>query len=428
MSAPPHDPARRAAAALVSAVTDEGRTLDAALTQTRSFAALTGRDRAFARAIASATLRRLGGVDAVLNAFIATPLRDEARVARAILRTAAAQILAMETPPHAAVSAAVDLARASSSAMPFAGLINAVLRRVDREGRDAFAALEPGSDLPDWLFARWRATYGDAAAAAIAAAILEEPPLDLTVRSEPETWAERLDAKLAPTGSLRLPPRADVPALPGFAEGAWWVQDAAAALPARLLGDVAGKRVLDLCAAPGGKTLQLAAAGAQVTALDVDAERLERVSDNLVRTGLTAEIVCADVLAFTPDTLFDAILLDAPCTATGTLRRHPDVAWLRRPSDITSLSALQAQMLRRAAAWVAPGGTLVYAVCSLEPEEGPGVAATLVDDGLTRTPIAADETGGLSELIDADGALRTLPCHLGAAGGMDGFYAARWRR
>ena len=412
--------ARRAAAALLSAVTDEGRTLDDALVDTASFAALDGRDRAFARAIASAALRRLGGIDAVLAHFIARPIPEGATVPRAILRTAAAQILALDAPPHAVVYETVELAQASKSARAFSGLMNAVLRKVAGEGRALFAAQPPGMDLPAWLWTRWRATYG-ADAAAIAAALRSEAPLDLTVKADGAGWAERLGGTVAPLGGVRLPAGARITELPGFDDGEWWVQDTAASVPARLLGDVRGLRVLDLCAAPGGKTMQLAAAGADVTALDVSEQRLMRLRENLTRTKLDATVVCADARTWRPPAPFDAILLDAPCTATGTIRRHPDAAWLRRPTDVASLTALQTELLAAAAAMLKPGGTLVYAVCSLEPEEGPGIRAHAARCGLTHAPLAADALP--TKFLTPDGDFRATP-----ADACDGFYAARFTR
>jgi 16S rRNA (cytosine967-C5)-methyltransferase len=430
---------RRAAADVLVAVLDDGRTLEDALAQTKSFAQLAGRDRAFARAIASAALRRLGGIDAVLARFLAKPLPASARLARALLRTGAAQLLVLDTPPHAAVSETVALANADRSARGFAKLINAVLRRAASEGSALFTALDIGVDLPAWLFARWRATYGETAVP-IAAALRAEPPLDLTPRRNPEEWAEKLRGIALPTGSVRLPAPArtepadeaadsgrsgSVTRLPGYAEGAWWVQDAAAALPARLLGDVREKDVLDLCAAPGGKTLQLSAAGARVTALDKAQDRLDLLRANLGRTRLSAEVVCADALDWSPARQFDAILLDAPCTSTGTLRRHPDAAWLRRPNDIRTLATLQANLLERAASFLKPGGRLVYAVCSLEPEEGQERVAAALKNGWKREPVAPAELHGGAEFVTPEGDLRTLPSHWPDLGGMDGFFAAR---
>ena len=412
--------ARRAAAALLSAVTDDGRTLDEALAAVPSYSELEGRDRAFARAIASAALRRLGGVDRVLAAFITRPLPDQSKVARALLRTGAAQLLVLGGAPHAVVSETVTLAQASRSARAFSGLINAVLRKVAADGAALFAALPPGADLPDWLWTRWRAVYGDGAEA-IAVALRDEPPLDLSVREDPADWAARLGGTLSPTGGVRLAPGARVTDLEGFAEGAWWVQDAAAALPAQLLGAVTGLRVLDACAAPGGKTLQLAAAGAEVTALDASEPRLVRVRENLERMNLSAAVVCADARTWRPAAPFDAVLLDAPCTATGTLRRHPDAAWLRRPTDVPALAQIQTDLLAAARDLTRPGGAIVYAVCSLEPEEGEAILDTARALGLVLDPIRADEP--TAAFATAAGALRTTP-----ADDMDGFFAARFIR
>lgn len=402
--------ARRAAAVLVAEVLDHGRTLDDALASSKSFTALEGRDRAFARAIASTTLRRLGSVDVVLARFLQKPLPESASLARAILRTGTAQLLAMGSPAHAVVSEAVAVAHAARNAAPYAGLVNAVLRRVDREGRELFAGLAPGADLPDWLFSRWRAAYGDEQASAIARALRAEPPLDLTPKSDPDAWAARLGGKVIDDRTVRLDSGGDVAALPGFAEGAWWVQDAAASAPVGLLGDVTGLNVADLCAAPGGKTLQLANAGAHVTAVDVSGHRLTRVRENLARTGLSAELVEADVLTWVPDAPFDVVLLDAPCSATGTLRRHPDVAWLRRPTDIVALVDIQAALLDKAIGITRPGGRILYVVCSLEPEEGPGA----IEAALVRH-------NGVIELTGA--VLHTTPASRPDEGGMDGFFA-----
>ena len=438
--------ARIAAAELLIAVLDHGRALEDALAETLSFAALEGRDRAFARALATAGLRRLGGVNAVLARFVDRPLPESAQHARALLHIGATQLLVLGTPPHAAVGETVEAANALRQARGFAKLINAVLRRVSREGIGLLETLAPGADLPAWLYTRWRAAHGDEAAG-IAQALLTEPPLDLTAKSDAAEWARKLGGVLTPSGSVRLlgptasrrpspevagedagGPRVAIDSLPGFADGAWWVQDAAAALPARVLGDVRGKRVLDLCAAPGGKTLQLAAAGAHVTAVDKSEARLKRLRENLARTKLTAEVICADALEYRASEPFDAVLLDAPCTSTGTLRRHPDVAWLRRPSDVRTLADLQAKLLNAAAAQLKPGAPLVYAVCSLEPEEGPGVVAGALAQGWRSEPIRTGEIAGADEFVTPDGDLRTLPSRWPEIGGLDGFFIARLQR
>ncbi len=449
--------ARVAAAELLMTVMDRGRSLDDALGMVPSFNALQGRDRAFARALATAGLRRLGGVNAVLSRFLDRPLPETAPHARALLHIGATQLLVLGTPAHAAVGETVEAANSLHETRGFAKLMNAVLRKVATNGPHILQQLPPGADLPPWLYTRWRATYGDAAPA-IAQALLQEPPLDISAKSDPEDWAHRLFGVVTPTGSVRLLPfslaekgpgdegrsdtqaaerlnaphpltpspqgRGGIDQLPGFKEGAWWVQDAAAALPARLLGDVRGKRVLDLCAAPGGKTLQLAAAGAHVTAVDKSEARLERVRENLARTNLRAEVICADALEFSAAP-FDAILLDAPCTSTGTLRRHPDVAWLRRPTDIRTLTDLQTQLIGACAKLLKPGAPLVYAVCSLEPEEGPGIVAAALKSGWRRSPLSAEIP---AEFITADGDMRTHPAHWPEIGGLDGFYAARLLR
>jgi len=407
--------ARQAAAVLVAEVTEQGRTLDDALADTRSFNALQGRDRAFARAIASATLRRLGGIDVILSRYLQQPLPSGAGLARAMLRTGAAQLLVLGLPAHAVVSETVGLAQSARSAAPFARLMNAVLRKVATDGVTHFANLPPGSDLPDWLFTRWRAHYGGDSARAIAASLRNEAPLDITVKKDAAVWADKLGGSVFEGDTVRLNEAVDVTQAPGFSEGAWWVQDAAAAAPVRLLGDVRGLSVLDLCAAPGGKTMQLAAAGAEVTAVDISQERLERVRENLARTGLTAEIICADARTYAPGRTYDVVVLDAPCSATGTLRRHPDVAWLRRPADIASLAALQATLLDRAIDLTTPGGKLLYVVCSLEAEEG----AAIVDAALATRPYEVEGT----EFV-----LRTTPADRAEEGGMDGFYARVIRR
>lgn len=415
--------ARIAAAELLIAVLEDGRALEDALDQTQSYNRLEGRDRAFARALATAGLRRLGSINAVLSQMLQRPLPDTASHARALLHIGATQLLVLGTPAHAAVGETVEAANQLSKARGFAKLMNAVLRRVSREGAEMMAALPPGADLPAWLYTRWRATYGEAAPQ-IAQALLTEPPLDISVKSDVEEWAHRLFGVVTPTGSIRLTEHAPVDSLVGFKEGAWWVQDAAAALPAKLLGDVRELRVLDLCAAPGGKTLQLAAAGARVTAVDKSDARLKRLRENLARTKLKAEVICADALTFSAQP-FDAILLDAPCTSTGTLRRHPDVAWLRRPTDVRQLAELQSALVASAAKLLKPGAPLIYAVCSLEPEEGEGVVAEALKNGWRREPFKPDVIPGAEAFITAAGDLRTHPGHWPEIGGLDGFYAAR---
>jgi 16S rRNA (cytosine967-C5)-methyltransferase len=427
---------RDVAVVLLSAVLDRRQPLDALFdpaTGDKAWRALPDRDRRLARAILTTALRRHGEITVILSRLIERPPRRAGRLFR-IIEVAAAQLLFMDVPDHAAVSVAMDQVTADRDAVHFKGLANAVLRRLGRERGTILAGIDtPRVAVPAWLWSRWVSAYGEEAARRIAAANLEEPALDLTVKSDATGWAERLGGIVLPTGSVRLVPSGPVEDLPGFAEGAWWVQDAAAALPPRLLTGIAGKRVADLCAAPGGKTAALAQAGAQVTAVDVSPERLKRVSANLARLGLSAEIVAADILKWTPPAPFDAILLDAPCTATGTIRRHPDVAWLKRPEDIASLADLQGRMIDRAVGWLKPGGVLVFSTCSLEPEEGEHqMARALHRHGLDIDPVAPDEIGGLAEAVLPSSAVRTLPFHLPGPSprlsGLDGFFVMRLRR
>lgn len=422
--------ARAVALDILQSVLRRHRPLDETLEGHGGLAQLAERDRAFARLLAATALRRLGQIDDVISRFLARPLPHKVQAVQDILRLGLAQLLFLETPAHAAVATSVELAK-GLGLTAHKNLVNAVLRRADREGKDIVASQDAARlNLPEWLWRSWCAAYGEDACWAITAAHLHEAPLDISLKGSLDDWPERLEAELLPTGSLRRAAGGSVTALPGFADGAWWVQDAAAALPARLLGDVAGKEVIDLCAAPGGKTCQLAAAGGRITAVDRSAKRLERVRANLDRLGLDATLVAADAAAWRPAAPVDAVLLDAPCSATGTLRRHPDIAWLKKSADVAKLAAVQAQLLRAACDMTRPGGRIVYCVCSLQPEEGPGVIDAALAEGLPlrRVPITADEVGGQHEMVTADGDLRTLPCHLSEKGGIDGFYAARLER
>ncbi len=406
----PIDPTREGAFDLLNAVFGQRHTLEDAL------AALPpgdARDRAAAHRLAAAVLRRAGSLDAVLEPFLR---RAPPEPARTILRLGAAQLLLLQTPAHAAVATAVALARARGLA-PFAGLVNAVLRRVAAAGPAALAELDgPRLDTPAWLWSSWGAQ-----ARAIATAHAMEAPLDLTTQ-------RALIGDVLPTGSVRLPAGTRVTDLPGYAEGAFWVQDAAAALPARLLAPQPGEPVVDLCAAPGGKTAQLAAAGARVTAVDRDGARLARLRGNLARLRLDAGIVEADALDWRPPAPPSAVLLDAPCSATGTIRRHPDIPHLRRPRDVEMLAAQQAKLIAAAAAMLPPGGRLIYAVCSLQPEEGPAQLATAAAAGLELAPFAPADLPALPEALTPDGCVRTHPGLWPERGGMDGFFIARFVR
>jgi 16S rRNA (cytosine967-C5)-methyltransferase len=422
--------ARRIAGALLQGVFDEGRTLDDLLTETAGFAALPPRDRAFARLLVGTALRRLGQIDAAIETLLDRPLPTRAAGARTLLRIGAAQMLFLGTPAYAAVGSAVALAGEANATRPYKGLVNAVLRKLGDAGGPLVDAQDAAHlNTPDWLWHSWVAAYGEPTARAIAAAHLDEPHLDVTLHpaADPAEWAARLEARILPTGTLRRAPGGRIEDLPGFDQGTWWVQDAAAALPARLIPTPSKRLVFDLCAAPGGKTAQLAAAGAEVVAVDRAEARLDRLRENLSRLSLRAECVAADAAEWRPARRADAILLDAPCSATGTLRRHPDVARRKSAADVATLTAAQDRLLDAAARLLAPGGILVYCVCSLQPEEGPGRIAALLarDPRFRRLPVRPDEIGGLSEFISEDKDLRTLPSYLADCGGLDGFYACR---
>jgi 16S rRNA (cytosine967-C5)-methyltransferase len=431
---PPGLAVRRIAADIIDGVLRRHRPLDEQLEGAnahRGLASLPDRDRALVRALVAMVLRRLGTLRHLLGLLLDRGLPKEAPRVETALLVGAAQILFLDVPDHAAVDLAVRLVQGDRHAAHFAGLVNAVLRRLTREGAARLAELDTAAlDTPKWLMERWVGAYGEPTARAIAAANTSEPALDLTVKSDPPLWAERLGGWVLPTGTVRLIAHGPVTALPGFAEGVWWVQDAAAALPVRLLGNVAGLRVADLCAAPGGKAAQLATAGAHVTAVDRSPARLARLEENLKRLSLTAELVCADVAEWEAAP-FDAVLLDAPCSSTGTIRRHPDVPWLKQPADIEKLTGLQRRLIERSAALTKPGGTLVYCTCSLEPDEGEAIVSGLLahETDVRRAPVRADEVSGRAEFVTKEGDFRTLPCHLpdpdSRRAGLDGFYAAR---
>jgi 16S rRNA (cytosine967-C5)-methyltransferase len=419
----PADPARRAALDVLTAALTRKAGLETAL-EGPAFGPLESQDRGFARALVMATLRNLGPIDRALDPCLQ---REPPEAVRMILRLGAAQLFHLDTPAYAAVNSSVVLAEGSPATRGFKALVNAVLRRLGRDG-----AREPDAAdfAPPWLFARWRAAFGADAARAVAATIAHEPATDLTPRdaAHAPALAEALEATLLPGGSLRRVGRGRIEEWPGFAEGHWWVQDAAAAVPARLLAVGSGETALDLCAAPGGKALQLAAAGAAVTALDRSGGRLSRLVDGLARTGLAAETIVADAETWADPRQFDAVLLDAPCTSSGTFRRNPDVLWTLRPGDIAKMAEVQSRLLDAAAGRVKPGGRLVYCVCSLEPEEGEAQVRTF----LKRHPefatlaIVAGEGGAPVASLTPEGWLRLLPHQLD--GGQDGFFVARLRR
>jgi 16S rRNA (cytosine967-C5)-methyltransferase len=333
----------------------------------------------------------------------------------------------LNIPAHAAVDTTVSLL-GTIDLSPYKKLVNAVMRRLTREG-EIFTQSQDAARLntPDWLWDSWQQAYGKATGRKIAEAHLNEPPFDITLKGDPDFWAKSLRGIILPTGSLRLSTGGDVTSLAGFDEGAWWVQDAAATLPAALLGDVKGKHVIDLCAAPGGKTAQLLVRGARVTVVERSSKRLKRFEQNMKRLNLSAETVCADATVWKLNGQADAVLLDAPCSATGTIRRHPDIPYLKKKSDVTSLSITQSRLLESALEMVNPGGKVVFCTCSLQPEEGPELIEKILtkQSSLRLDPITPDDIGGLSELITGEGVLRSLPSHLSEYGGMDGFFAAR---
>jgi 16S rRNA (cytosine967-C5)-methyltransferase len=433
VSATAPDP-RAVAFALLQAVLRDRIALDDALDRDPGFAGLERRDRAFAHNLTATALRRLGQIDAAIDHCLERALPRSATAVRDLLRIGTAQLLFLRTPAHAAVDRTVALATGPRLA-GFRNLVNAVLRRLGREG-DALVAGQDAARLnaPAWLYDAWTGAYGADVAHRIGVAHLIETPLDLTAKADTAVWAGRLGARIVFGSSLRVDPGTAVAELPGFSEGAWWVQDAAAALPARvLLGGLRGApnpRIADLCAAPGGKTAQFVAAGARVTAVDSDRSRLARLEENLGRLGLAADIVCADVAAWRTEEAFDGVLLDAPCTGTGTIRRHPDLPQLKGPADVARLAVAQSRLLNAAAALVRPGGVLVYSVCSLQPEEGvERPRAFLAAHGeFSRLPIGEGELGVPGEAITVDGDVQTRPDLRAEDGGMDGFHVARFRR
>jgi len=401
-------PARRTASLLLESVLEQHRAMEEALDAIPSV--IEARDKAAGHRIAAAVLRRMGSLDAVMEPWLR---RAPPKPAQRALRIGAAELLLLGTPAHAAVSAAVSLAP-----KPLSGLVNAVLRRVGEAGPEALEGLDPRLDTPAWLWASWHAAHGSAVRA-IALAHRVEAPLDLSLKpgaAVPE------GAVLLPTGTARLPAGTRITELPGFAEGDFWAQDAAAALPARLLNVRPGERVADLCAAPGGKTAQLAALGVEVVAVERDSGRMGRLRENMARLKLAPELVNADVLKWRPDGLFDAILLDAPCTATGTIRRHPDLPYLKQSKDVAKLAGQQRQLLEAAARLLKPGGRLVFATCSLQAEEGEAHLDTL-PAGLRIDPIRDEELPEIG--ATPRGALRTRPDLWSDRGGMDGFFAVR---
>lgn len=420
---------RRVALELLQAVLRHKRPLDEAIANHTAFGQLESRDRGFARNMVSTALRRLGQIDALINHFLDSPLPHRASGVMDILRLGVCQLIFIGTPPHAAVDKSVALCEAAGLGR-FKGLVNAILRRTAKDGPALIRQQDAERfNTPDWLWNAWQKAFGEDTCRLIARAHLEEAPLDISVKKDHRVWAERLKAAPLPTGTLRRAAGGPVTGLTGYDEGAWWIQDAASALPVRLFGDVAGQQVVDLCAAPGGKTAQLAAAGAEVIAIDRSAARLRRLTENLGRLGLEAETLASDATLWRPQGQAGMVLLDAPCSGTGTIRRHPDIAHLKTPDDVARLADVQARLIDAAVRMMAQGATLVYSVCSLQREEGiDQVARAIAAHGLERIPASVGEVGDLDEVITPEGDIRTLPCHLKAFGGIDGFYAARLQK
>jgi len=431
--APPRTPkqeiagidSRMAAFEILKSV-DGGRYLDMAM---RRAAPLEARDRAFARLLVTTCLRRGGQIDRILDTLMTRPPAGKARDALHILRIGAAQLLFLETGAHAAVNSTVELMRASGFDR-LTGLANAVMRRLAREAETLLSATDVEDNLPDWLRKSWRKHYGVSQTRKMMELMMRPPTLDITPRSDAEDWADILDGELIDGRTVRRDFDGDPTRLDGFAEGHWWVQDAAAALPAALFGDLEGRHVVDLCAAPGGKTAQLIAAGAKVTAVDSSKQRLGILERNLGRLGMSATLVATDGRKFTPREKVDAVLVDAPCSATGTLRRRPDVLRHRAASDMTSLAAIQRALITRAAGWLEAGGCLIYATCSLQHEEGEAVIGqitTELKDRIAIDPVTEAEAGDFAPALTDNGTLRILPSDFASLGGVDGFFIARLR-
>lgn len=424
-------PRQHAAEAYIR-VFSQNRTLENALETLPGYKDMDPRDRAFARYILATSFRRLGQTHSVLSSFLNKPLEETAPYARALLITGATQILWMDIPPHAVVSSAVKLAEKRPETRKLKGMINAVLRNIDREGRQKAKLLPPQDNLPEWLRSSWRKNFGPAAMNRMVMAGLESPPLDLTVKdpSTREEWAEKLGAKILPTGTLRLDKIGDVTSLSGYDDGAWWAQDAAAAIPATLLQLEPGSSVIDMCAAPGGKTLQLAAAGYDVQAVDSSEPRLKRVRENLKRVGLDAQIHAGDGRKWKPAAQVDGVLLDAPCSATGTYRRHPESNWIKAADDPRKFGKIQRELARAVAKMIKPGGRLVVCTCSLQVEEGEWLSKDIEKNikTLELDPIRPDELPGLENALTKRGEVRLTPALWMDAGSMDGFFIARFRK
>lgn len=426
--------ARHTALEIATAIFDRRQPLDQALEEHKGLPALPARDRAFVRMLTATMLRRMGQIDDFIRRATEKDEPPSPPLLHSLLRLGAAQIAFMDVPDYAAADTSVRIAEERGLSRQ-KGLVNAVLRRIAREHREWAAKQDPARmNTPDWLMKIWIADYGLRTAAEIAQANMAEAPLDISLKdaSAQAHWAETLQATMLPTGTLRRTAGGAVQELPGFGDGMWWVQDAAAAIPARLFGDVRGKTVIDLCAAPGGKTAQLAAAGANVIALDRSGNRMKRLEENLRRLRLdkNVKVEAADAGTWQPREMVGYVLLDAPCSATGTIRRHPDVPYLKSETDIARMAVAQERMIDNAAAMLAPGGILIYCTCSLQKDEGERQVEKLLarNAGMQRVPVTPQETGFIDGIINEQGDIRIMPYHLAAQGGMDGFFISRLMR
>jgi len=423
--------ARIAATRILAAVLEKKTSLDGMLDSENGnpvYRSLSIADRALVRAIVNSALRHLPRIEAALSMLLDGPLPQGARSLHHVLVVGAAQMLYLDVPDHSAVDLAVEQAHRDPRNKRFVKLVNAVLRRLGREKSEIIEAISDVPVLPKWFFQRLVEAYGSEVAARISEAQLTPSSIDLTVKSDPALWAEKLGGTVLPNGSVRLGEfEGQIPSLEGFSDGQWWVQDLAASMPVKLMGDIAGKRVADLCAAPGGKTAQLALAGAHVTALDQSANRLKRLKENLTRLGLTAETVETNMLKFNPEDRFDAVLLDAPCSSTGTLRKHPDVCWTKDEADIAKLASLQGQMLRHALTLVNSGGLVAFSNCSLDPSEGEAMVEAVLAENpdFERVPARKEDWPGMELAITVNGDMRTTPDMFG---GVDGFFSSVLRK
>ena len=424
--------ARSIALDLLEDIFKRKRPLEEAFAHKKGLEKLAERDRQFVRLLTTTTLRHLGEIDHAIGQFLEKPLPPRASMAKDILRLGAAQSLFLNTPAYAVVDSMVSLAGQRPDSRGFKSLINAVLRKIST-GKDHLLQNQPQGaiSLPDWLWQSWIKAYGIDHAKAIAISHLQEPPLDFSVKGDLEYWAEKLNATIMPTGTLRILNRQEHPSriedLPGYREGGWWIQDLAASLPVKMGGLLRNKKILDICAAPGGKTAQLAAGGADVWALERARGRMERLQQNFTRLKLKAYFELSDANFWNGPQDFDLVLLDAPCSATGTIRRHPDIAWVKEPKEIPSLSQAQGRLLKTAYKHLKPGGMLIYCVCSLQPEEGEKQIDEwlAIHDDMRRLPLQQGELPGMDSALTPKGDLRTFPHFLPDWGGMDGFYAAR---